>query len=104
MHEDEVGAVKVLQPEGCVGKVVAGIEPQVEIGVELGELVEGALALGLFAQVLDGPLVFRLPAGDLMAEKPKVVEQAAEEVGVPIVPVRAQRVGEIGDAKLTRHT
>ena len=79
-------------PVDRVGGLISGVELDVEVGVKLGELGERGLAQWFGPEVIERPVVLGLEAGDLVAELAKVVEQASKEVGVAVVPVRAQGV------------
>ena len=71
--------------------------------VDIGGAFRRSLALGLVAQVVDGPLVLGLEDLHGVAELLHGTEQAAQEVSVAIIPVRADGMGQIGDAVFRGH-
>jgi len=100
---DQLGLVPLVD-EDEVGVVEGGIEveaPRVvggalEVGEGAGEVVERRLAL-LAEEVFAAPAIGRLVDRHLVPALLQLGDDPAEEVGVAVVPVGDQRVGEVGD-------
>ena len=82
---------------------VRGVGLDIEIGVGGREVVEGLRAEGIGAEVCDGPVGFGLEGDDVVSQISESAQKTTEEVGVAVVPVGPQRMGEVPDAKFTGH-
>ena len=101
VEDDDLLAGEEGEP-GVAIEGVGWVGADGEVGVDLGELREGAGAAGLGAEVVDGPLVLGFEEVEGVAEFAERAEEAAKEVGVAVVPVGALGVGEIGEAEARR--
>ena len=96
VQDDHVRTAEQITPLIKV-RQVCRVGANREIGIKPSEVLERALALGLLAQVVDGPLVLGLEYLDGVAEALHGREQAAQKVRVAVVPIGTQRVCEVGE-------
>src|SRR6185312_14318425 len=87
----------------CAGGIRGAIRLDPNVGIRLGKAPKGLFSARLFAQVLDGPLTARLVHHDVVTQVSKRAHETAEEMGVPIIPVGAERVGEVGYTETAGH-
>ena len=91
MDDDEVGAR--AERRGIIADLV---DRRPEVGIGAREGFEPGLP-GVRQEVVQAPGALRLERLDGVAAGAELAQDAAQEVGVAVVPAGAQRVGEVGD-------
>jgi hypothetical protein len=91
MHKDRVGAVEHRVEIGAG----ASRDPR-EIGEIEREPIQGALAV-VAQEVGAAPSVRRLVGAHVMSARDKLTQDAAQEVGVAVVPAGGEGVGEVDE-------
>ena len=91
VDDDEIG---VREQRGGIIALREGLRAQLGIGRRIG--VQSCLAM-IGQQIGKAPRARRLQRQDIMTPRHELAQDAAQEVGVAVIPAGAQRMGEIAD-------
>src|SRR3954467_8421108 len=104
VQDDDISAAQ-LASQKFLEIAFEFVELNVEIGIRLLEVVDrvdGALAF-VADQIGQRPGTKRLIASDPVPKLAEFASESAQEVSVPVVPVRHPGVGEIADVEASAH-